>query len=91
MFVNDYNQMETMLNVEKQNAEKVSKFKERIEAFKDITTLEEAKRVAKDIIPTSNEMTRFRVGDAECVVINKSDMFRICLNTKTEFISYDFN
>ena len=85
-----YTQMEAMLSVEKQGQEKYEKFKERVEAFAEIETIEEAKALAAKIMPVPNEVNRFRIGNARCVVINRSDLFRISIDTQDEFICYDF-
>ena len=55
----DYNQMEVLSMLERQNNEKYQKFMERISQFKEVTTLEEAKELAKQILPTHQELSRF--------------------------------
>ena len=83
-------QIEIMQNLEKQSAEKEQKFKERIAAFKDITTLEEARALAKKILPVAQEVNKFRIGNAKCIVLNKEEQLRICFDSGEEFIAYDF-
>lgn len=84
------NQMEAMRMIELQNKAKYENFKKRLEEFAKISTLEEAKNLAKKILPTANEFCVFRIGNAKCTIINKKENFRICLDTSDEFISYDF-
>lgn len=87
----DYNQMDLMNQLEKQNAEKYKNFLKRISEFKNITTLEEARELAKKILPTSQELSRFFVGNAKCVILNTKDKLRISVDSAEEFISYDFS
>lgn len=79
------------INSEKNNNNKLEEFKERIKPFKNVSTLEEAKELAERILPVKFNINRFRIGNAECIVVNKPDLFRICVNTEDEFISYDFS
>ena len=81
----DYN-----VKLAQENKKKFEDFKERIREFKGIKTLEEAKELASKILPVANEINMFKVGEAKCVVINRKDNFRICLESLTEFIAYDF-
>ena len=85
-----YSQQRVMQEMLSQT-DKIKEFKTRIEAFKDISTLEEAKTLAKKVLPVLNEVSHFRIGGARCVVVNKPDIFRISLDTGEEFISYDFS
>lgn len=83
-------QIEMMQNIEKQNKEKEARFKDRISAFKDITSLDEARELANKILPVAQEMNKFRVGNAKCVIINKPERLRISYDSDGEFIAYDF-
>lgn len=75
---------------ERKNKEKYEDFKNRILKFADIKTLAEAQALAKEVMPTANEINRFDIGSAKCIVINKPDCFRISLDSTEEFICYDF-
>lgn len=88
--VSGYGQMNAVLQIEIQNKEKYEKFKSRLAAFQEVSTLEEAKELAQKILPVAKEVNRFRVGNAKCTVILKKDMLRISVDTPEEFISYDF-
>ncbi len=81
---------EAMVQLEKQKKEKLDGFKERIKPFKMISTLKDAKELADKILPTSNEINRFYIGDAKCTIVNRSDMLRICVDSYDEYICYDF-
>ena len=82
---------DAIMQLEKQKKEKLNSFKERIESFKLVSTLEEAKKLAEKILPTVNEINRFYVGDAKCTIINRVDRLRICVDTNEEFFCYDFS
>ena len=84
------NQMDAIINLEKQNKEKVENFKKRIESFKEVSDLEDAKALVMKILPVSSEKTSFSIGNGRCVVINNSERLRICFDTPDEFIAYDF-
>jgi hypothetical protein len=86
----NYSQAEIQKNIENQNKERYKQFKERIAEFASVSTLKEAKELAKKILPTAQTKNRFKVGNATCVIIDREDMFRICLDSEKEFISYDF-
>jgi len=86
----NYGQMDAIQQIEKQNLEKCEKFKERVKQFETISSLEEAKDLAAKILPVAKDVSSFRVGSAKCTVVNKDDMFRICVDTADEFICYDF-
>ena len=76
--------------MEQQKKKTVSDFLLRLEKFGDITTLEDAKDLAQKILPVPNDINTFKVGNAKCTVINREDMFRVCVDTPEKFISYDF-
>ena len=65
--------------------------KERIGKFENVDTIEEARELAKQIMPTSNTINRFNIGNAKCVIIDDGDMFRITLDSAEECICYDFS
>ncbi len=86
-----YNQYDAQRQISLANKQKYDQFKKRIEQFMNIQTLEEAKELAVKILPTSKEISRFNIGEAKCTIINKEDIFRICLDSQEEFISFDFS
>lgn len=85
-----YNTQNTEEQIAKEKIEKYLEFKNRINKFNNIQTLVEAKNLSQQIMPVAQELSQFRVGDALCVIVNKPNMFRISLDSETEFISYDF-
>ena len=86
----DYNKNEAMLNIEKQNQEKLNNLKQRVEKFKDIETLEEAKNILAENFRVENELEVFNIANSKCTIVNRDDLLRISLDTPEEFISYDF-
>lgn len=83
-------QYQASLNFEAQKADKLKEFKDRVAPFAMVSTFEEAKELAKKILPTANEINRFYVGDAKCMIVNRNDLLRISIDSATEFICYDF-
>lgn len=88
--VQGINQIEAVQKIEQQKKEKYENFKTRLEQFSEVSSIEDAKALAQKILPVANETNVFRVGVGKCTIINKEDIFRICLDTADEFISYDF-
>lgn len=83
-------QYSSVLNQSSQNISKLNDFKERIVAFNNVSTLEEAKELATKILPTSNEINHFYIGEAKCTIVNSENTFRICLDSPEEFLCYNF-
>ena len=86
----NYNSAEDEVRIAKEREQKYLEFKERISKFENIVTLDDARVLAKQILPTAQELSQFRVGAAICTVVNKNDMIRISLDSDKEFICYDF-
>ena len=86
----DYNKNEAILNIEKQNKDKLNNLKQRIEKFKDIETLEEAKIILAENFRVENELEIFNIASSKCTIVNRNDFLRISLDTPDEFVSYDF-
>jgi len=85
-----YRQYAEIQNFEVDKQKKFDDFMTRIEPFNEVYTLEDAKTLASKIVPTSQELTTFFVGNAKCTVVNKEDNFRLSIDTADEFICYDF-
>ena len=83
--------MQDKVNDETVKKQKTEEFIERIKAFGDVHSIQEAKDLASKILPVANETNKFSVGNAKCTIINRKNSFRICLDTPDEFISYDFS
>ena len=87
----DWNNMFAPKPEKEEKEERVENFKKRLEGFKNVTTLEEAKELLNKIMPVRLERTVFFVGSAKCIIINRTDRVRISLDSEKEFISYDFS
>ena len=69
---------------------KLEAFKKRLEAFKNVYTLAEARELLNKSMPVQLERTVFFIGDAKCTIINHHKQIRISLKTPNELISYLF-
>ena len=87
----NYNMAEAQSKLSEQHQKKYEEFKERIAQFAKVDTIEEAKSLSAKILPVSQEINQFKVGLGTCTIINRSDLFRISLDSEEEFISYDFS
>ena len=85
-----YMQYTVAVDTEALNKKKIEEFKERISRFADVDTVEAAKALAKEILPTANEMNILTVGNAKCYVVDRPDVYRITLDSPSECICYDF-
>lgn len=87
----EYNQYIGFQKEEAENKEKYKNLLARLDVFKDVKTLSEAQELASKHFPTNQEITRFYVGNAKCVVVNKPELLRISVDSSEEFICYDFS
>jgi len=85
-----YQQYDAMHDIEESNKRKYVQFLNRLKQFESITGLKEAQELMKKILPVSSKITRFAIGNAKCVILNYPNLFRISVNSPTEFISYNF-
>lgn len=89
--INRYNsQYYRPIEMASNNNEKLEAFKRRLDGFKKVYTLEDAKELLNKTMPVQLVRTTFIIGDAKCTIINRHDQLRICLKTPTEIICYDF-
>ena len=86
-----YNQYAAEQQRAVEDSEKSKAFLERIKPFKDVTNLSEAKELAARILPVKEDITTFYVGNIKCTVINKENLFRLCIDSPQEFICYNFS
>ena len=87
----EYNQYIAFQKMGIENKEKYENLLARLDVFKDVKTLSEAQELASKHFPTNQEITRFYIGNAKCVVVNKPELLRICVDSSEEFICYDFS
>ena len=88
--IDNINNANAQLKANEENNAKVLKFKERIQAFANVKTIDEARELIKKILPVANKINKFKIGNAVCTVINDEKMLRISIDAETEFISYNF-
>ena len=86
-----YKQYTLQQSQELQDKEKAKAFLERIAPFAEVDSLESAKALAEQILPTKEDVTSFYVGKLKCTVVNRNDELRISVDTEDEFICYDFS
>ena len=72
------------------NDEKIEQFKQRLDAFRKVSTLKDAKELLAKTMPIKLDRTTFYVGKAKCIIINNENQLRICFDSPDEFISFDF-
>lgn len=61
-----------------------------IKRFEVISTLEDARKLADEILPQKQSSCNFYVGDVRCTVISDNSSFQICVETKKEFLCYSY-
>ena len=86
-----YKQYTLQQTQEQQDKEKAKAFLERIAPFAEVDSLEKAKDLAKQILPTKEDVTAFYVGKLKCTVVNRTNELRISIDTEDEFICYSFS
>lgn len=77
-------------SLQEKKDEKLENFKLRLEQFKNIQTLQEAKELLQKTMPIALDRATFFIGDAKVVIINYEKKLRICLDSPKEMICYDF-
>lgn len=85
-FLAQYNYSQTESDIDS----KERAFKQKIARFKNIHNLDDAQKLAKEILPTAMEHSFITVGNIKCKILYNNDSLRISIDSPTEFISYDF-
>ena len=70
--------------------DRLESFKARLEQFKNVFTLQDAKELLNKTMPIALDKSTFFIGDAKVVIVNYDDRLRICLDSPKECICYDF-
>lgn len=87
----DLIQYNAMILVETKKNSEEEKFNEEIKNFEKIDSIEEARLFAAKILPPMvNGINRFYIGNIKCIVINKKDLFRICVDSEKEFLCFEY-
>ena len=85
-----HNDLSSIKNINLSEQGEYEKFKEKLKVFDDVKTPGEAKSLAKNFLPISNEINFLNAGNAKCVIIMRRDLFRILIQSDEEFICYNF-
>ena len=70
-------------------ANKLEQFKEKLKIFEGITSIAQARKLAKENFYIENDVNYIKLDDTMCVIIQSADVFRICLENDKEFLSYN--
>ncbi len=73
-----------------QTSSKLVSFRKKLDAFKTVTSYEEAQDLLQKTIPVKLDRTTLYIGNAKCVIINTHNQVRISFDSPQEMISYDF-
>ena len=63
-------------------------FKQKLELFKDLRSISEAKNLAKQIFHINNELSYINFDNAKCVIVYSATLFRITFESDSEFACY---
>lgn len=87
----DLMQYNAMVMYETEKKSEKEKFKEDIKSFKQMRTIEEARLLAEKIFPPIvGEFNKFYINNMKCIVVNKRDLFRICIDSEKEFLCFEY-
>ena len=86
-----YNQYRYNQTIDTSSEDRVVKFLERLMQFDNVNNLEDAQKLAKQILPTKEDITTFYVGSLKCIVVNRSNLLRISAITDSNVICYSFS
>ena len=87
----ELNRYNIALKQELENEEKELELKKRLDNFANVSSLEDAQKLAAQILPAKQGITTFYVGNAKCSIINEKETLRICFDSNKEFICYNFS
>lgn len=75
---------------EENNAEaKLAEFKESLKVFEGITSIAKARAIAKEKFHIQRDINFIKLDNAQCVIMQSADFFRVCLEDEKEFICYN--
>lgn len=77
-------------NSDLDNADKkLAQLKEKLKIFDGITSIAEARRLAKENFHITNDVNFINLENAKCVIVQSANLFRVCLEDDKEFICYN--
>ena len=85
-----YNQYTSAQDFNQGEKKREDKLMEDIKRFEMVSTLDEARKLADEILPQKQNSCNFYVGDVRCTVVSDSSSFQICVETKKEFLCYSY-
>ena len=88
--MNSYEIQTIQLQIQKESEQKAENLKNRINKFSELSTLDEAKELAKTAFRAEKEYQEFAIAGVRCVIVNKKDSFRISYDSPTDYVCYDF-
>lgn len=69
--------------------DKLADFREKIKLFEEIKTVASAKELAEKLFHINTDVTHMNFDNAHGLIVQSSNLFRICLESETEFICYN--
>ena len=80
----NYNDLVVENSQDKTNEEEFNAINTKVNKFCGITTIKEAKALAKELFGIQNEISYIKAGKAQCTIISRSNVFRIILDSDKE-------
>lgn len=63
-------------------------FKDKLKIFDGITSISEARKIAKENFCIKNDVNYIKLDNSMCVIVQSSDVFKVCLENDKEFFCY---
>ena len=80
----------TINTIEEQAIKEYIAFKQKIEVFNDITSVDDAKSIAREIFQLQGEINYIKAGIGYCTIVDKAKLLQIFLKSDKELITYSF-
>ena len=78
---------QALLNVN--HEDEFRNLKTKLEIFEGVTEISQARKIAKDLFHIENDINFIKIENANCVIIQSANLFRVCLENDKEFICYN--
>lgn len=86
----DFANLEIASEVINQNKKEIEIFNQKLQKFNEIQSLEEAKKMAKELFFIQNEINYIHAGDIYCTIINRNNLLRIVIKSENKITCYNF-
>lgn len=63
-------------------------FKDKLKLFNGIASISEARKIAKENFYIENDVNYIKLDNSLCVIVQSSDVFKVCLENDKEFFCY---